>query len=573
MGARQRRKREKLRRHDRASMRSVNRLAVGAGLTVGATLGFGASAEAANFEVDTALDPGGAGACTDITVGDCSLRQAVALSNASPAVDDTITFAAALSGNTIAVASGEIDITDAVYIYTNVADVSVSAGSSSRIFDIDATGDPGMNVGIYGLTLTDGQSASSGGAVYSNAADLTISTATISHSSTTGTATGGAIGLRSGSLTLQDSEISGNNTAGTGAGGAIYAHGTVANPTTVQISASTITGNSTNGGGDGGALYTYRSTTAIENSTVSGNSISGNFGAGGGIYSVGGEITVEGSTISGNSTDGDYGPGGGLRSVVSTTTIESSTVSGNSTTGATAAGGGVYSSDGTLAIRNSTIADNHVYAYANGGGVFATYVTPDPVLTNTIVADNSASGTGPDVFSGPSDVFQAAFTLIEDTQSSVINTTVPGSNIFGVDPGLQPLADNATLNGTETHALLPTSPVIDCGSSGSATTDQRGFSRPVDLPGRMNSTATGANGADMGAFELQAGSPTGACSNNPPPPPPAPTPTPGPTPSPAAPGPALAFNLQAAIKKCKKKFRKGPKRAKCIKKAKRRARA
>jgi hypothetical protein len=34
---------------------------------------------------------------------------------------------------------------------------------------------------------------------------------------------------------------------------------------------------------------------------------------------------------------------------------------------------------------------------------------------------------------------------------------------------------------------------------------------------------------------------------------------------------APAFNLKAAIKKCKKKFRKGPKRAKCIKKAKRKA--
>jgi hypothetical protein len=117
------------------------------------------------------------------------------------------------------------------------------------------------------------------------------------------------------------------------------------------------------------------------------------------------------------------------------------------------------------------------------------------------------------------------------------------------------------LNGTQTHALSVTSPVIDCGSSGSATTDQRGLPRPLDLSGRTNSTAVGANGADMGAFELQAGSPTGACPNNAPPGPPAP----------AAPAPPPTFNLKAAIKKCKKKFRKGPKRAKCIKKAKRKA--
>jgi predicted outer membrane repeat protein len=559
MSARQRRKREKQRRHAGAS----KRLAVGAGLTVGATLGFGASADAANFEVDTTLDPGGAGACSAVTVGDCSLRQAVALSNSTAAVDDTITFAATLTGNTIAVASGEILITDDVYLYTNVADVSVSAGTSSRIFDINATGDPGMNVGIYSLTLTQGYSSNYGGAIYSRSADLIISNSTVSDSSTTGLVSGGAIDLRYGSLTIQGSEISGNSSGSSG--GAIYAQGSTLDPTTVQISDSTITGNSTSNGGDGGGLSAYRSTTAIENSTISGNSTSGDSGFGGGIHSALGEITVEGSTISGNSTEDDHARGGGLASRVNTTTIESSTVSGNSTAGLEADGGGVFATDGTLAIRNSTIADNHVYGYANGGGVFATYVSPDPVLTNTIVADNSASGTGPDVFSPvPADTFQAAFTLVEDTQNSVIKTTVPGSNIFGVDPGLQPLADNGTLNGTETHALSLSSPVIDCGSSGSAATDQRGLPRPVDLSGRTNSTAAGANGADMGAFELQAGSPTGACPNNAPP---------GPTPATPAPAPAPApiFNLKAAIKKCKKKFRKGPKRAKCVKKAKRKA--
>jgi hypothetical protein len=559
MSARQRRKREKQRRHASASERSVKRIAVGAGLTVGATVGIGASAEAANFEVDTALDPGGAGACSAVTPADCSLRQAVAFSNGTAAVDDTITFAASLSGNTVAVASGQILITDDVYIYTNLADVSVSAGTSSRIFEINGTSDPGMDVGIYGLTLTQGYSSSYGGAIYSRSADLTISSSTVSDSSTIGLVSGGAIDLRFGSLTVQDSEISGNSSGASG--GAIYAYGTALDPTTVEISDSRFAGNSTSGSGDGGALSTYGSTTTIENSTFSGNSTSGDSGFGGGIRSALGEISIKGSTISGNSTESGHAPGGGLASLVSTTTIESSTISGNSTAGLEADGGGVFSTDGTLAIRNSTIADNHVNGDANGGGVFATYGSPDPALTNTIVADNSAAGAGPDLYSPPPiDAFQAAFTLIEDTEGATVNATVAGSNILGVDPQLEPLADNGTLNGTQTHGLSVTSPVIDCGSSGSATTDQRGLPRPLDLSGRTNSTAAGANGADMGAFELQAGSPTGACPNNAPP---------GPTP--AAPAPPPAFNLKAAIKKCKKKFRKGPKRAKCVKKAKRKA--
>jgi hypothetical protein len=52
---------------------------------------------------------------------------------------------------------------------------------------------------------------------------------------------------------------------------------------------------------------------------------------------------------------------------------------------------------------------------------------------------------------------------------------------------------------------------------------------------------------DIGAFEVQ------------PTPPPVTTPT------------GTAFDLKRAIKRCKKKFRKGPMRKKCIKRAKRRA--
>jgi ELWxxDGT repeat protein len=54
---------------------------------------------------------------------------------------------------------------------------------------------------------------------------------------------------------------------------------------------------------------------------------------------------------------------------------------------------------------------------------------------------------------------------------------------------------------------------------------------------------------------------------------PAPPPPAGTTPAPAPLAPAPTFNLKAAIKKCKKKFPKGPKRKRCIRKAKAKARA
>ena len=67
-----------------------------------------------------------------------------------------------------------------------------------------------------------------------------------------------------------------------------------------------------------------------------------------------------------------------------------------------------------------------------------------------------------------------------------------------IDPLLAPLADNG--GPTMTHALLPGSPAIDAGLT-TLTTDQRGFTRPVDLASVPN--AAGGNGADMGAFEAQ----------------------------------------------------------------------
>jgi hypothetical protein len=86
-----------------------------------------------------------------------------------------------------------------------------------------------------------------------------------------------------------------------------------------------------------------------------------------------------------------------------------------------------------------------------------------------------------------------------------------------------------------------------------------------------DSAAAGANCADIGAFEFQLGGGGSgpACTAGPPPPGTTPA-----APVPVAPAPAVpASNLAAAIKKCRKKFPKGPRRKKCIKKARAKARA
>ncbi len=78
---------------------------------------------------------------------------------------------------------------------------------------------------------------------------------------------------------------------------------------------------------------------------------------------------------------------------------------------------------------------------------------------------------------------------------------MPGSNLLGVDPQLGPLGDNG--GPTQTMAIAATSPAVNKGA-GVLTTDQRGQPRPVAYPGVPFSAAAGANGADIGAFELQA---------------------------------------------------------------------
>jgi hypothetical protein len=466
MARHRRRTQERRIEHARASA-TKRRVLAGAGLSLGASLITGASAEAADFVVDRSDDGAPVSGCLDATPNDCNLRGAVAASNASGAYD-YIYFLSSVTGVTLT--AGDLDITDGVYIYGNGADATtISGGNASRIFNIDVGYvSPGYSelVNINYLTLTGGNAAD-GGAIYNNDANLNIFASVLT-----------------------------GNTASE-EGGAIHDTGDYLAGYNTDVSYSTINGN--DAGNEGGGFYGYYSAGQIYSSTISGNDAGAGAGDdGGGVYM--------------------YAP----------SDLYDSTVSGNT-------------------------------AGEDGGGVYA--ANPNAYVFNTILSDNTAP-SGPDAYGG----VYAGFSLLESPSGATLTSYPAGSNLTGQDPQLGPLQDNG--GPTMTRALSLTSPVIDCGST-YATYDQRGLTRPVDLPGRANSTAAGADGADMGAFELQSGSVSGACNN---PPPPAPPPA-APAPAPAAPAPAPTFNLKKAIKRCKKKFPKGPKRKKCIRRAKRRAQA
>ena len=236
--------------------------------------------------------------------------------------------------------------------------------------------------------------------------------------------------------------------------------------TTVTLSGLTL--NDGNGGPEGGGIRNS-GTLTISNSTISGNSADFD---GGGILN-GGTLTISHSTISGNSADF----GGGIRNF-GTLTISHSTISGNH---AADFGGGIINF-GTLTISNSTISGND--ADRDGGGIRNGGTS---ILRSTIVANNAATGVGDDLIG----TFQVEYSLIEQRAGATIRETVARSNRYGVDPLLEPLADNG--GPTETHALLPGSPALNRGFNyNSAAFDQRGlgYVRAVER-------------TDIGAFEVQ----------------------------------------------------------------------
>ena len=74
-----------------------------------------------------------------------------------------------------------------------------------------------------------------------------------------------------------------------------------------------------------------------------------------------------------------------------------------------------------------------------------------------------------------------------------------GTAAAPLNPLLDALGDYGGM--TETHRLQTNSPAIDKAYSFGSTTDQRNFRRPFDKANYPN--ATGGDGSDIGAYELQ----------------------------------------------------------------------
>ncbi|HKF54249.1 MAG TPA: HYR domain-containing protein, partial [Blastocatellia bacterium] len=265
---------------------------------------------------------------------------------------------------------------------------------------------------------------------------------------------------------------------------------TISSGVTVTISGLTVTngftpagvsGSPGGHGGFGGGIYnsgtlTLTGMTVSGNRTGQGGAIDGVGGHGGGIYNdQSATLTVTNSTISGNSTgnggvgageQAEHGPGGsggGIYNAQSATlTVTNSTISGNSTSDG-GFGGGIYNNqNATLTVTNSTVTGNTAGAFGGQGGGIQAFA--GCTLKASIIAGNSADGTGPDV---NGTVTSEGFNVIGKTDGSSgwlstgVNKDQLGTSAAPLDPKLGPLQNNG--GPTQTHALLAKSPAIDAG--------------------------------------------------------------------------------------------------------------
>ena len=438
--------------------------------------------------------PAGAVTATITNPGDSDNPTAGMLRKAinDPAVN-TIVFASGV--NLINLTGGALVIDRDLTIKGDLETVTISrsaaAGSNFRIFHItDLDGTP-IVVTLENLIISGGYDSICGAGLYCDFEDAVISVnqCVIKNNQVdTGSGFGAGITIKAGTLALYESSVE-NNVAAYGAGVLVESMGVF------SMDNSYVAGNHAQGTGigQGGGLYLL-GTCSIFQSAIAENKAEN---SGGGVFIDNSVVTISHSTI--NDNEALNGVGGGIYNAGLSTNLLTSTISGNKAAGSPGQGGGIYVSlpvgdpypekvSGQarylfeMVIRACTIADNN--AVNDGGGLGV--IQGDVYLYNTILARNSAGGTGPDCYTDPGlDITSQGYNLIQDDTGFTI---IPGTGDIQADPIMGLLADNG--GPTKTHALFSPSPALEAGDPEIIEeTDQRSVDRPQ-----------GAN-SDIGSYE------------------------------------------------------------------------
>ncbi len=463
--------------------------------------------------------------------GEGSLRAAIEQANATAGAD-TISFDAALAGQTI-VLTNELLISDDLTITGLGADqLTLDGNGDSRIFNIDdgslATT---ITVEIVDLMLTNG-SAENGGAI-NNLETLSIVDSTLSGN--TALQNGGGIYNYRGNLSIENSRFSENRTGteeSQGYGAGIYLYWG-----SLTVSASDFTENEAMGLG-GGIYITRADQASVSNSTFESNFAN----SGGAIYSLYESLTVDETSFSGNQATEEYGGaiyfngvsaqisnsqftenyseanggalfafngnvtvtasvfteniakslGGGIQIIVADVTVNDTTLIGNQAgsggainilgqgslalfsstlTENTALGGGAINNNGakTIFIYNSTLSYN--LAHHSGGALYSFVNSAVSVVNSTIVGNEATHFPGGGIYRHPgSGTFILQNSIVAGNRFNQFSGSYTGSNNI-IQASIEGLLDPVLReNGgsTKTHALLSGSAAINAGSDSTA---------------------------------------------------------------------------------------------------------
>jgi hypothetical protein len=390
------------------------------------------------------------------------------------------------------------------------ANTIIRAGEPNRVLSVSGVGN---DVTVSGVTIRDGNGVSEGGGIYNNEANLTLREVVITNNHASadgepgqfgGIARGGGIRSKGGSLAIVESMVRGNIVSavgGAGKFGGLPSGGGVESESALRIEGSTITGNTADARGGQG----------IANAEQFGGNASG----GGLSIALDQDAEFSKSTVAHNLADASGGPGGaegisdgggillfegpGTQTSLTglTITANEARALGDPKGAERVRGGGIRFEGGAgsgLAVTATTLGANSVVGSESEGGNLFWTGPSSPTFRDTIIS----GGVGPP---GSQNCEAEAVSLGFNLEGRDQCGFGAAGDIVDTDPQLGPLQDNG--GPTATMALATTSPAVDRGAAFGLATDQRGLPRPFDFSSAPNSSAAGADGSDIGAFELQ----------------------------------------------------------------------
>ena len=398
-----------------------------------------------------------------------------------------------------------------IYIENNSSLTITDCQGSGKITHADDTTGCGVEVHsgtftMFGGSITDNTSSSSGGGVLlraagSDTAAFNMYGGTIS-GNTAGSKGGGVCMFANSSFTLYDGTISGNTAA---EGGGVYVNedrtftmsgGTISNNRaynednrtigggvcsdgTFIMSGGTVSGNTaTEGGGVfvgyDKAAFTMTAGTIEKNTAVDGGGVSNNgtftmsggtiggtdltaantaSDEGGGVrnavtFTMSGSAAVTCNKAAGNKRDSRDGEGGGVFNN-GTFTMSGGTISGNRA----GFGGGIYHGGSKMELNGGTVRENT--AVKSGGGLF---YADDATLNGVVITGNTAGENGGGTWQGYVDNITLTLSgatqvwgnvkggnmYVRSSQPLTIGTLASGAK-FGVTTNRTPQSDNESI--------------------------------------------------------------------------------------------------------------------------------